>query len=449
MTEPTEFLTTPDGIRLACRDDTPAHATAPPVLLLHGLAGHLGEWNDLTARLRSDGHRVVRYDARGHGASTRAPADMTRAAAVRDAVTVMEELSLSPAILLGQSLGGLTALLTAAAHPSLVTSLILVEAGPAGGDPELPVRIAAWLDSWPAPFPSHREATAFLGHEAWADGLDWREDGGHARVDRDTMLAAVTEPATNDYWAQWARVSCPTLVVRGGKGTMPAPEMTEMHARRPAGTRLVVVPDAGHDVHLDQPRALHESVASFLATTSGAHTDTQGHPMTSAPQDEPPEHTRYAEYLQALSQVAPADEVRLVRAVLTDPDRTMARSAVLRHLDHRAADLHRTPAYEPWSAFMIQATADHPFLTTRLHEWTLLRAITLSHPWSPEALTEASNWLQRTLTETPDVPTPALAFLAEHGRTKGVRNEAARRVQRTPDEAPAPTDPSRTGHVPR
>ncbi|MFD7130371.1 alpha/beta fold hydrolase [Streptomyces sp. NPDC059894] len=264
-------LTTPDGIRLAYRDDTPAHPhpTAPPVVLLHGLAGHLGEWDDLTRRLLVDGHRVVRYDARGHGASTRTPADMTRAAAVRDAVTVLTHLSLPPVILLGQSLGGLTALQTAAAHPSLITSLILVEAGPAGRAPHLPARIATWLDSWPTPFPSHPDATAFLGHRAWADGLDWRADGGHARVDRDTMVAAVRELATDDFWTDWTRVNCPTLVVRGENGTLPESEATDMRTRRPTDTHVIAVPDAGHDAHLDQPQRLYEAVASFLKAAPG------------------------------------------------------------------------------------------------------------------------------------------------------------------------------------
>ncbi|MDX3310742.1 alpha/beta hydrolase [Streptomyces sp. ME08-AFT2] len=280
-------LTTPDGTTLAYADEKPPAATAPhpsdtldtpaasggaretapppPVLLLHGLAGHLGEWDDLTARLLADGHRVVRHDARGHGASTRAPADMTRAAAVRDTVSLMDALALPPAILLGQSLGGLTALLTAAAHPSRVASLILVEAGPQGRDPELPAQIGAWLDSWPAPFTSFGQAVAILGHEAWARGLDWREDGsGHPRLDRDTMVAAVAELATEDYWAQWSRVVCPALVVRGERGTMPAAEHTQMRARRPSGTRLTVVPEAGHDVHLDRPAALYEAVTDFL-----------------------------------------------------------------------------------------------------------------------------------------------------------------------------------------
>ncbi|MEH0555707.1 alpha/beta fold hydrolase [Streptomyces sp. B21-101] len=279
-------LTTPDGTTLAYADEKPPDSTVPdaadtadtaeaapppPVLLLHDLAGHLGEWDDLTARLLADGHRVVRHDARGHGASTRAPADMTRAAAVRDTVSLMEALALPPVILLGQSLGGLTALLTAAAHPSRVAALILVEAGPQGRDPELPAQIGAWLDSWPTPFTSFGQASAFLGHEAWARGLDWREDGtGHVRVDRDTMVAAVAELATEDYWDQWSRVTCPTLVVRGERGMMSASEHTEMRTRRPSGTSLAVLPDAGHDVHLDHPAALHETVTAFLASGRGS-----------------------------------------------------------------------------------------------------------------------------------------------------------------------------------
>lgn len=281
--------TTPDGTRLAYRDhhapapdaETTPDSRHPPLLLLHGLAGHMGEWDDLLPLLLADGHRVITYDARGHGASTRRPPDMTRASAVRDVTTLIEELSLpTPVTLLGQSLGGHTAFLTAAAHPHLVDSLILVEAGPAGPSPDLPAEIAAWLDSWPTPFESFSSAAAFLGHEAWARGLEEREDGHHPRWDREMMLAAVADLAARAYWPEWARVACPTLVVRGAKGTMREAEMAEMAemARRaqirtgrplqsqsPPQTRTAVIEDAGHDVHLDQPRRLHAAVRTFLA----------------------------------------------------------------------------------------------------------------------------------------------------------------------------------------
>ncbi|WP_319059163.1 alpha/beta fold hydrolase, partial [Streptomyces europaeiscabiei] len=156
----TGALTTPDAIRLAYRDHdpgqgsgrTPRHeggrtrtarqAPARTLLLLHGLAGHLGEWDELLPPLLAQGHRVVTYDARGHGASTGCPADMSRAACVRDTVTVIRELGLdahaqAPLTLVGQSLGGHTAFLAAAAHPELIHSLILIEAGPGAPDPAL------------------------------------------------------------------------------------------------------------------------------------------------------------------------------------------------------------------------------------------------------------------------------------------------------------------------
>ncbi|MDN0197083.1 alpha/beta hydrolase [Streptomyces sp. S.PNR 29] len=265
MHTPAHHLTTSDGTRIAHRDHTPeAGTSADPVLLLHGLAGHQGEWNDLVPRLLADGHRVVTYDARGHGDSTRHPRTTTRAAHVQDAVTLIEDLSLAPAILIGQSLGGHTALLLASAHPDLVKSLILIEAGPGGPNPKLPAEIAGWLDSWPTPFPSREAAQHFLGgQKAWADGLEEREDGWYPRFDRDTMIDSISELATTAYWTDWSRITAPTLLVRGQNGTVPPQEATDMLTRRPQ-TQDRLIPDAGHDVHLDQPDALYEAIRSFL-----------------------------------------------------------------------------------------------------------------------------------------------------------------------------------------
>ncbi|MEV5105710.1 alpha/beta fold hydrolase [Streptomyces massasporeus] len=70
-----------------------------------------------------DGTRIAHRDARGHGAATRTPATTTREAHVQDAVALIEELDLAPVTLLGQSLGGHTAMLPAASRPHLVSSL--------------------------------------------------------------------------------------------------------------------------------------------------------------------------------------------------------------------------------------------------------------------------------------------------------------------------------------
>ncbi|WP_353962320.1 alpha/beta fold hydrolase [Streptomyces sp. NBC_00847] len=162
----------------------------------------------MTPRLRADGHHVVRYDARGHSESTRRPADVSRAACVRDALALIEEPSLAPVTLIGQSLGGHTAMLLAAAHPDLVRSLILVEAGPAGPSPNLPFLIESWLHDW------------------------------HP-LDRAVMVASISELATNDYWREWSAVRAPPSSSRARTApcARPSPPTCWPAARAPPTTR--------------------------------------------------------------------------------------------------------------------------------------------------------------------------------------------------------------------
>ncbi|MFB8036546.1 hypothetical protein ACFC5Z_27110 [Streptomyces sp. NPDC056004] len=139
--------------------------------------------------------------------------------------------------------------------------------------------------------------------------------------------------------------------------------------------------------------------------------------------DEPPEHLRFAAYLQALAQVRYQEERSLMTEVLTDPDPAMAQSAVVRHLDRRATDLLKSPEYATWAQAMVKVLEPHPFLVQRLHEWSLFRAVALAQPWLPGALTDSSDWLQRKIVESLDT-SDALAVLAETGRTRRVRNTA-------------------------
>lgn len=115
-----ELLLRREGVRLGCVD---FGGSGAPVMLLHGLAGHAGEWAESASWL-TERHRVVALDARGHGNSERIPEDVSRIAHVADTVFVIKELGLGPVILVGQSLGGHTAFLTAAANPDLVRVLV-------------------------------------------------------------------------------------------------------------------------------------------------------------------------------------------------------------------------------------------------------------------------------------------------------------------------------------
>lgn len=138
----------------------------PPVLLLHGLAGYAGEWTQ-TASWLTERARVVAYDARGHGGSERFPADVSRTAQVEDAVCVIGALELGRVVVIGQSLGGQTALLLAADRPDLVRGLIVADASPDGGGradaaESAAEQIGTALRRWPVPFTSRAAASALV-----------------------------------------------------------------------------------------------------------------------------------------------------------------------------------------------------------------------------------------------------------------------------------------------
>lgn len=268
-----------DGVRLAGLD---FGGDGPPVLLLHGLAGYAGEWAE-TAGWLTGRSRVVALDARGHGGSERFPADVSRAAHVADAAFAVERLRLGPVVVVGQSLGGLAALLLAAGRPDLVRGLVLADAGPAGGgDAEANeanvAELGRSLRRWPVPFASREAAVEFFGGpslnaEAWVGGLEHRDGGWWPRFDVEVMLHTLREADSRSYWEAWKRISCPTLLVRAGGGGISSADAQAM-AERARHAKLVELEDAKHDLHLDRPVEWREAVSEFLdsldAERSGA-----------------------------------------------------------------------------------------------------------------------------------------------------------------------------------
>jgi pimeloyl-ACP methyl ester carboxylesterase len=241
----------------------------PAVLLLHGLAGTAAEWKDTAAWLTGS-HHVVALDQRGHGRSERRPRDVSRAAFVADAVAAVDQLALAPVILIGQSLGGHTAFLVAAARPDLVRALVVAEASPAAPEPGSAEKIRDLLSAWPLPFASPQAADDFFGGEtpaarAWARNLEEADDGLRPSFDVDVMVEALAA-AAGPYWHEWRAIEARTLVVRGEEGELSPDVVAEMLRGLPAA-EVETIP-GGHDVHLDAPVAWRALVERFLGGLS-------------------------------------------------------------------------------------------------------------------------------------------------------------------------------------
>lgn len=113
------------GVELRWRAAGPADG--PAVVLVHGLAGGLEDWEDALDALAAEGARALAYDRRGYGGSS-APAPYTGttvAEQAEDLAALLAALDVAPAVVAGRDMGALVALDLAKRHPARVRALVL------------------------------------------------------------------------------------------------------------------------------------------------------------------------------------------------------------------------------------------------------------------------------------------------------------------------------------
>jgi 3-oxoadipate enol-lactonase len=131
-----------DGVVLAVEED----GQGAPVVLLHGLTATRRYVVMGSTALARSGHRVISYDARGHGRSSPAPdpGAYTYPELARDLEAILDALGIQRAVLAGASMGAHTLLAFALAAPARVGGLVVITPSyePAGND--APERLARW-----------------------------------------------------------------------------------------------------------------------------------------------------------------------------------------------------------------------------------------------------------------------------------------------------------------
>ncbi|MFG3384025.1 alpha/beta hydrolase [Streptomyces sp. NPDC047999] len=109
----------PDGARLSTYVDGPAQAPVTAVLV-HGLSVTAALWRSHVPLLLHEGIRVVRYDHRAHGNSTRGTAALNLDQLADDLAQVLDSTApQGPLVLAGHSMGAMTVMLLVARHPRL------------------------------------------------------------------------------------------------------------------------------------------------------------------------------------------------------------------------------------------------------------------------------------------------------------------------------------------
>jgi pimeloyl-ACP methyl ester carboxylesterase len=255
--------------------------TAPPVVMLHGIRGYARTFAGLAAALLP-GFRTIAYDQRGRGESDWDPARRYHTDAyVRDLEAVVRELSLERFDLLGHSMGGIAAMVYAAANSHRIRRLVIEDAGPgAFEDSAGATRIRRELMSAPTSFVSWETAVEFMrqlrpsvtpaAREARLRNMLKQQEGGtwtwrydHAGI---AEIRLNPDPArVVDLWPCVEAIACPTLILRGARSDYLARETVEAMASRNPNFRWHEVAGAGHYVHDDQPESVARCVGSFLS----------------------------------------------------------------------------------------------------------------------------------------------------------------------------------------
>jgi lipase len=155
---------------------------APPVVCVHGVAGHAGRWAQLAEERWAERFRVVAVDLRGHGRSGWEP-PWTFETHVADLVETIDALGLAQPDWVGHSFGGRLILELAARHPGRIRRAVLL-------DPAIHVlpEVAEWVASTEAEAPVWASVEAWLGTREDADGIDM------ARAAADVALQVETLP---------------------------------------------------------------------------------------------------------------------------------------------------------------------------------------------------------------------------------------------------------------
>ena len=282
---PTDTFITTGGLRLRLHDWA-GPDTTPPILLVHGLASNVRIWG-LTAPLLAHDFRVAAIDQRGHGQSDKPTDDYALATVAGDLAGVLVALDWTRPLIVGHSWGANVALQLAADHPELPGGIVLLD----GGTTELAalMSLEETLERLAPPRLAGTPRAAFLeGLRArWAAGplSQAIEDAimGNFAIDAEDRIAPhlTYENHLKIVRAMWEqrptqlfeRIACPALIV---PAEMPpaderAAQWLDLKRRSVAAAataipraRVVWAHDSIHDVQLQRPEWLAETIAAFV-----------------------------------------------------------------------------------------------------------------------------------------------------------------------------------------
>ncbi len=235
----------------------------PPLVLLHGLTGNGAGWTRVARSLES-AYDVVMPDARGHGSSSTPLHGYRYEDHAGDVIGLIPGLGLSAPILLGHSMGGMTAAVVASLAGRIIRAVILV-------DPTVlsPQRQREVCDS--DVVEQHRRLLSQDKGEVLTQlrlrhphrSPEMVELIAGARLQTRLSAFDVLTPPNPEYHQLVSSIEVPILLVIAEAGVVSVETARELQSLN-SHLRIELIQDAGHGVQYDQPERFEAVVRSFL-----------------------------------------------------------------------------------------------------------------------------------------------------------------------------------------
>lgn len=261
-------------VRMAYMDAPPSEAAnGQTIVLLHGM-NFFGEvWGPTIDVFRKEGYRVIVPDQIGFGRSTKADIPYTLNDMARNTKALLDSLGIANAVILGHSMGGMVATRFALFYPETASHLVIVnqigledarlqrpwggfeaayKASLARGWVEIRRNIERYFVTWKPEYEKY-----VMIHYGWTLGGDWPR---LARIRASLAQMIYQEPVVYD----WPFIKVKTLVIGGDKDGPNFPALAKRTADTIPGARLVLIPNAGHNPHMEAPDQFYPATLKFL-----------------------------------------------------------------------------------------------------------------------------------------------------------------------------------------
>lgn len=247
-------------------------------VFLHGLMGYSMNWRKIISAIEATECCLV-FDQRGHGRSFQPEHGYGPEDYAEDLRHILDELKWQKVILVGHSMGGRNAFHFAAKNPERVEKLIIEDIGPEA-NPDGYKYYENLLNLVPTPFVNRDQARSFfketfpkiaktrenptnLAEYFYANMIEKENGLVDWRFSKSGVIESAKSGRSADRWQELESLKSPTLLIRGEN----SPELSQdvygkMIALNPMITG-VVVPNAAHWVHSDQPKQFIEELKKF------------------------------------------------------------------------------------------------------------------------------------------------------------------------------------------